>query len=166
MQIKTYRPDFEIWKLNDEEIAEILQRLRADLGDDWRSAPPEVINETLRDYLYQDWKPCEEVTGEGFLPTEISGRDGFFETPPIDPCDLSGHKTSKMKEKTPPRDLFEEIVENPDAVPRAVHEILDEWDENAEPYAECRRINDRLKPLGYTFNWGLSGEPYNLRRII
>jgi hypothetical protein len=58
-----------------------------------------------------------------------------------------------------------DLFDTPDKIPQAVHEILDEWDENAEPYAECRRINDQLKPLGYTFDWGLAGEPYNLRTI-
>jgi hypothetical protein len=145
MQIKTFRPDFEIWKLNDEETAEILQRLRADLGDDWRSAPPDVINETLREYLYQEWRPCEEVTGEGFLPIEISGKDGFFETPPIDPADL---------------------FKTPEEIPANIHAILNTWDENGDPYKQCKEIDNALKPLGYTFDWGLSGEPYNLRRII
>jgi|688.fasta_scaffold355842_4 hypothetical protein len=66
-----------------------------------------------------------------------------------------------MKKAKRPRDLFAA----PELIPANVHAILNTWDDAADPYAECGRIETELKPLGYTFQWGLSGEPYNLRRI-
>jgi hypothetical protein len=66
-----------------------------------------------------------------------------------------------MKTAKRPRDLFTA----PELIPANVHAILNTWDEGADPYDECDRIETELKPLGYTFQWGLSGEPYNLRRI-
>jgi len=70
-------------------------------------------------------------------------------------------KRQKMKTAKRPRDLFTA----PELIPANVHAILNTWDENGDPYKQCEEIANALKPLGYTFDWGLSGEPYNLRRI-
>ena len=36
------------------------------------------------------------------------------------------------------------------------------FDENVDEYNECRKLEERLKPLGYTFEWYLDGVPYDL----
>jgi hypothetical protein len=53
----------------------------------------------------------------------------------------------------------------PGALPQNVLSIINDWDDDADPLKECEHINARLLPLGFTFDWGLAGEPFNLRRI-
>lgn len=33
-------------------------------------------------------------------------------------------------------------------------------------WESCRALEPELEPLGYTFEWSMSGEPYDLRKII
>lgn len=35
-----------------------------------------------------------------------------------------------------------------------------------DPYFLCQAFSEALKPYGYMFEYGLSGEPYNLRKLI
>lgn len=58
-----------------------------------------------------------------------------------------------------------DLFNTPDKIPDHITAVLNDWDDDADPYKECEHINARLKSLGYTFDWGLSGEPYDLRRI-
>tara|TARA_R110000772_G_scaffold17348_2_gene48463 strand:+ start:2107 stop:2529 length:423 start_codon:yes stop_codon:yes gene_type:complete len=58
-------------------------------------------------------------------------------------------------------DLFEHY----DELPHAVKEILESADEMKDSYAENDRMIEALKPLGYTFDYGLCGEPMDLKRI-
>ena len=41
--------------------------------------PPDVINDTLRAFLFENGEPAEEIPGEGYLPEKITGPAGFFE---------------------------------------------------------------------------------------
>ena len=50
-------------------------------------------------------------------------------------------------------------------IPNVVRAVMSTWDCNADEYAECRRLENDLEPLGWTFDWYLDGEPYNLRKI-
>ena len=58
-------------------------------------------------------------------------------------------------------DLFEQY----ETLPQQVINILEAFDEDGDAYQECKKMEHRLLPLGYTFDWGLDGEPFNLRRI-
>lgn len=49
--------------------------------------------------------------------------------------------------------------------PEDVRKILHTFDYDADAYKECDRLLKELKPLGYTFDYGLSGEPFNLKKI-
>jgi hypothetical protein len=60
---------------------------------------------------------------------------------------------------------IQDLFETPELIPPAVQSVLDTWDEDADGYKECKRLEDELKPLGYTFDWYLTAEPYNLRKI-
>lgn len=56
--------------------------LTATLGNGWTLKPAEIINEVLRAYLFSEvdpYEPCDEIPGEGYLPTSITGENGFFE---------------------------------------------------------------------------------------
>ena len=47
-------------------------------------------------------------------------------------------------------------------LPEEVQEAINMFDENVDEYNECRKLEERLKPLGYTFEWYLDGVPYDL----
>jgi len=80
MKIKTLRQDFECWEINDQQTAELLTYLKWAEGPEWGKASPDVINDHLRAFLYNITEPTEEIPGEGFLPEDITGKNGFFET--------------------------------------------------------------------------------------
>ena len=46
--------------------------------------------------------------------------------------------------------------------PENVKSILNSFDFDSDPYKECDRLLNELEPLGYSFDYGLDGEPYNL----
>jgi len=58
-----------------------------------------------------------------------------------------------------------DLFETPELIPTEVQAVLDTWDCDTDEYHECKRIEEELEPLGYTFDWGLSAEPYNLRKV-
>lgn len=82
MKIKTFNPTFEIWELTDQQAENLQSHLTATLGNGWTLKPAEIINEVLRAYLFSEvdpYEPCDEIPGEGFMPTSITGENGFFE---------------------------------------------------------------------------------------
>lgn len=62
-------------------------------------------------------------------------------------------------EATNQTDLFQHY----DLLPPPVLQIVESF--VGEGYEDCRELSEKLKPLGYTFDWGLDGIPYNLRKI-
>lgn len=60
-------------------------------------------------------------------------------------------------------DLFEQY----DELPQEVKDVLESFDEESEvdTYEQLKLIIEKLKPLGYTCEYGLSGELYNLRKL-
>jgi hypothetical protein len=56
-------------------------------------------------------------------------------------------------------DLFEQY----ETLPEEVQAILLTFED--ETYSECRRLERELKPYGYTFDWGLDAQPFNLHKI-
>lgn len=59
------------------------------------------------------------------------------------------------------QNLFEYYKE----LPENVNAIIASFDENKDSYKECERLLSELKPLGYCFEYELSGEPFNLHQI-
>lgn len=57
------------------------------------------------------------------------------------------------------RDLFE----TPDKIPKDVLDILATFQDNT--YEECEMILNKLERIGYTFEYYLDAEPFNLRKI-
>ena len=49
-------------------------------------------------------------------------------------------------------------------LPKKVQNILNSFDEMKNGYKECERLLKELRPLGYTFDYGLDAEPFNLRK--
>lgn len=56
-------------------------------------------------------------------------------------------------------DLFNDIP----SLPQEVQSVILSFED--ETYDECSRVQTELEALGYTFEWGLGAEPYNLRKI-
>lgn len=79
MRVKTFCPTFELWNLNETEAQQLTDHLTGTLGNAWTLQPPDVINETLRAWLFSNGQPFEEIPGEGYLPEKIAGPAGFFE---------------------------------------------------------------------------------------
>lgn len=58
---------------------------------------------------------------------------------------------------------FQDLFETPELIPAEVNAVLDSATEN--DYAECERIQKEVEQLGYTFDFDLHAEPYNLTKI-
>lgn len=59
-------------------------------------------------------------------------------------------------------DLFEHY----ETLPIEVRVVIDKYVTCDCSWENCRALEAELLPLGYTFEWGMSGEPYDLRKII
>jgi hypothetical protein len=60
----------------------------------------------------------------------------------------------------------DDLFMKPECVPTSVMNVLETYDYDADNhFDENDRILKKLEPLGYTFNYGLCGEPYNLHKI-
>jgi len=60
---------------------------------------------------------------------------------------------------------IQDLFETPELIPQKVQEVLDTITEDYT-YQEMERLLAELKPLGYTFDYGLDAEPYDLREIL
>lgn len=60
-----------------------------------------------------------------------------------------------------PIDLFE----HPDSLPLEVQKALDKH-ADANSYEACTDMLNELAPLGYTFDFYLDAQPYNLQKIL
>jgi len=58
---------------------------------------------------------------------------------------------------------MKDLFETPELIPSDVQAILDTFDDFT--YQELDRIKDELQTVGYTFDYGLDAEPYNLRKL-
>lgn len=60
------------------------------------------------------------------------------------------------------KDLFEHYEELPPEV-LAIVQKFGEEDSETDLYQQCRNLEEALNPLGYEFEWGLDGQPFNLK---
>jgi len=60
---------------------------------------------------------------------------------------------------------MEDLFEHPDLIPEKVQAIIDSRNFEICGYKELTRIINELEPLGYTFNFGLDAEPYELKKV-
>jgi len=59
-----------------------------------------------------------------------------------------------------------DLLEKPERLSTAVIKALDQFERESErgcSYKACDRLSYTLERLGYKFDYGLDGEPYNLR---
>lgn len=60
---------------------------------------------------------------------------------------------------------MEDLFETPELWPTKLRKILDAHSQDDNTYENCQTLEAELKPLGYTFEWGLDAVPFNLRKI-
>ena len=58
-----------------------------------------------------------------------------------------------------------DLFENYEALPEDVKVIMHSAHDGGNPYVQCEEMLAKLEPLGYEFEYGLCGEPFNLRKI-
>ncbi len=56
-----------------------------------------------------------------------------------------------------------DLFETPDLIPKDVLDIIAQFEDNT--YEECERILNKLEQIGYTYEYGLDAEPFNLRKL-
>jgi hypothetical protein len=56
-----------------------------------------------------------------------------------------------------------DLFEAPEQIPKDVLDILATFQDNT--YEECERILNKLEQIGYTYEYGLDAEPFNLRKL-
>ena len=56
-------------------------------------------------------------------------------------------------------------MENITTAPEAVLKALESFDEMKDGYKECDRVLKEVEALGWTFEYGLDAEPYDLKPI-
>jgi hypothetical protein len=57
-----------------------------------------------------------------------------------------------------------DLFETPEKLPTEIQAILSDFSEREQTYENCQQLEQALKPHGYTFEWGLDAEPYDLRK--
>ena len=59
-----------------------------------------------------------------------------------------------------------DLFDTPDLIPNEVAEILNSFNEDTDnTYFELGRLQKQLEKIGYTFDFYLDAQPYNLRRL-
>ena len=58
-----------------------------------------------------------------------------------------------------------DLFEDHENLPKEVQDVLDKFCDGDNSYEKCRALIDALQPIGYTCEYGLSGEPYGLKKI-
>ncbi len=58
-----------------------------------------------------------------------------------------------------------DLFENYDNQPKKLSDILNKFDLENMSYKSCEEMLKEVEKIGYTFDYGLDSEPYNLRKI-
>jgi hypothetical protein len=60
-----------------------------------------------------------------------------------------------------------DLFETPELIPVEVQKVLNTFnDESGNAYRELERIERELQQLGFTFDFGLDADPYDLRPVV
>jgi hypothetical protein len=60
---------------------------------------------------------------------------------------------------------MKDLFETPEKLPAEVQALIEKYCTGDNTYENCRALQNELKPLGFTFDYYLDAEPYNLRKI-
>jgi hypothetical protein len=62
---------------------------------------------------------------------------------------------------------MKDLFETPELIPANLKEVLEKHEDkaiNGFSYEDLKEIQAEIKEIGYTFDYGLDAEPYNLRK--
>lgn len=59
---------------------------------------------------------------------------------------------------------MKDLFETPEKLPIEVQNVLNKYGE-IETYDQCKAMLKELKPLGYTFDYGLDAQPFDLQKL-
>lgn len=58
-----------------------------------------------------------------------------------------------------------DLFEHPEQLPKQVQEVLTKFEESEFNYTDCENLVNELREVGYTCEYYLDAEPYNLQKI-
>jgi len=58
-----------------------------------------------------------------------------------------------------------DLFEHPEKLPKQVQSVLNKYSEDDNTYESLGKMLSEMKPLGYTFEYGLDAVPYDLKKI-
>jgi len=58
-----------------------------------------------------------------------------------------------------------DLFKNPELLPEHIKAILDKFNAKDNDYTNCENLLSEMEENGYTFEFGLDAEPYNLRTV-
>jgi hypothetical protein len=58
-----------------------------------------------------------------------------------------------------------DLFEHWEQLPTEAQEIIDRYSEEGQTYENCANMLKEFNAIGYTFEYGLDAEPYNLQLI-
>ena len=58
-----------------------------------------------------------------------------------------------------------DLFEQQESLPQEVKDVLEKYKDFNPTYDECRAMLKDMEAIGYTFDFYLDAEPYNLRKI-
>ena len=58
-----------------------------------------------------------------------------------------------------------DLLDSFDSLPYDVQNVLNEFSELENDYINCENLVIRLSEIGYTIEYGLEADPYNLQRL-
>lgn len=133
--------------------------------------------------LYLEWERsvCDEVQKQ--LNVDHSDMEGVVFTPAGDALlkrawqkggNVEGTAAELIKLATPTESNEEklkrlvsegeDLFEHYELLPQVVQDILELFGDQ-QGYEACKNLEKALKPHGFTFDWDLSGEPFDLKPI-
>jgi hypothetical protein len=59
-----------------------------------------------------------------------------------------------------------DLFEMPNLLPEEIKELLQAFENEDNTYEACSALESALKSAGYSIEWGLDAEPFNLQRIV
>ena len=71
--------------------------------------------------------------------------------------------TAKQRELLGLNDM--DLFEHYHLLPEPVLKVIENFGEAGVSYENCRKLEEDLKPHGYTFDWYLDAAPYDLKKI-
>ena len=58
-----------------------------------------------------------------------------------------------------------DLFDHSELIPDVISDIIESYNEDADLYAENERMLKEMNKHGYTFEYGLDGVPYDLRKM-